>query len=264
MIEEKKKSIIDYLKRWGKVGVAFSGGVDSSLLSILAKEALGQEAHIFTIVTPYMGQAEIAAALRFAKLHQLNHQLVHIATPDAVKMNPKDRCYQCKTVLFSEVIKKAQTLGITYILDGSNADDSNDYRPGMQALKELEVKSPFLELGITKAEVRAISKNLNLETWDTPSNPCLLTRLPYDNKITEQAMRQVEEAEAYLHKAGFRTVRVRHQGDTARIEVSLEDRIRLLESPLCENLQEAFKAIGYTFVSVDLKGFKSGNMNQTL
>lgn len=262
MTKDKTQDIISYLENLGKVGIAFSGGVDSSLLAVLAQKALGDEAHIFTIVTPYMSQVEIASATEFAILHSLNHQLVDIATPETILYNPKDRCYRCKSVLFSQVIEKAKALGIKYILDGSNADDVSDYRPGMKALKELKVKSPFLELGVTKAEVRAISKKMNLETWDTPSNPCLLTRLPYDKAISVDAIGQVEKAEIYLKNIGFKIVRVRHQGDTARIEVPAEDQIKILKN--ADDINTAFKSIGFTFISMDIKGFKSGNMNQSI
>ncbi|MDA3854544.1 MAG: ATP-dependent sacrificial sulfur transferase LarE [Bacteroidales bacterium] len=262
MIQDKTQNIIHYLQDLGKVGIAFSGGVDSSLLAVLAQKALGDKAHIFTIITPYMAEGEINAAINFAKKYQLNHQLLNIATPETIVNNPKDRCYQCKSVLFGEVIEKAKELGIAYILDGSNADDVSDYRPGMQALKELKVKSPFLELGITKAEVRTISKDLGLDTWDTPSNPCLLTRLPYDKEISLEAMKQVEKGEEFLKQKGFFIVRVRHEGSTARIEVPTSSHTKLLA--LSSEINEFFTNLGFTFVALDLKGFASGNMNQTL
>lgn len=262
MNKNRSDEVINYLRNLDKVGIAFSGGVDSSLLAVLATQALGNDAHIFTIVTPYMSKAEIADAQKFAKRHNLNHQLVDIATPSTILNNPIDRCYRCKTVLFSQVLEKAKTMGIKYILDGSNADDVSDYRPGMKALKELRIKSPFLELGISKLEVRNMSKELALETWDTPSNPCLLTRLPYDKAISEKALQQVEKAEKILHSKGFRIVRVRHQDDTARIEVPKEDQAKMLEQ--AEIITALLKDLGFTFVSLDLKGFKSGNMNQSI
>ena len=262
MIQELIDKITKYLQDLGKVGIAFSGGVDSSLLAILAKNTLGDNAHIFTIVTPYMAQAEISAAKEFAKLYKLKHQLVDISTPKEIISNPKDRCYKCKSILFSHVIEKAKTLDIPYILDGSNADDCDDYRPGMQALKELEVKSPFLELGISKEQVRAISKELNLETWDTPSNPCLLTRLPYDKTISTEAIQQVEKAEEFLKHKGFFIVRVRHEGVTARIELPLSSHTKLLA--LADEVNKHFATLGFTFVALDLKSFASGNLNKTL
>lgn len=262
MIQDKIQTIIHYLEELDKVGIAFSGGVDSSLLAVLAQKALGEKAFIFTIVTPYMAQAEINSAIHFAKQYKLNHQRLEIATPDNILSNPKDRCYRCKTVLFSQVIKKAKDLGIPYILDGSNADDTGDYRPGMKALKELNVKSPLLELGITKADVRAISKELGLETWDTPSNPCLLTRLPYDKEVSTEAIQQVEKAEEFLKHKGFFIVRVRHEGTTARIEVPASSQSKLMA--IATEVNEYFTTLGFTFVALDLKGFTSGNMNQTL
>lgn len=262
MIQKKIQHIIQYLEKLDKVGIAYSGGVDSSLLAALAQKALGDNAHIFTIVTPYMAQDEIHSAIHFANQHHLNHHLVDIATPKSIVNNPKDRCYQCKSVLFGKVIEKAADLDINYILDGSNTDDTNDYRPGMQALKELDIKSPFLELGITKAEVRAISKHLSLETWNNPSTPCLLTRLPYDKEVCTEAIKQVEKGEKFLKQKGFFIVRVRHEGHTARIEVPTSSHTKLLS--LSSEINDYFTALGFNFVALDLKGFTSGNMNQTL
>lgn len=256
--------IIRHLQSLQKVAIAFSGGVDSSLLAYLAGKALKGNAHIYTIVTPYMAKAEIAAAKAFARKHELNHHIIEVDTPQNISNNPTDRCYLCKHVLFSTLQQEARKLEINIILDGSNADDLNDYRPGMKALKELEVRSPFLELNITKEEVREMSKELQLSTWNTPSNPCLLTRLPYNKCITENALRQVEKAEEFLHNKGFREIRVRHEGETARIEVPSNEQNKLISSPLREEILIAFTHIGFTFVAFDLKGFKSGNMNQTL
>lgn len=258
------QKVVDYLKSLKAVGIAFSGGVDSSLLAVLAGNTLGNNAHIFTIVTPYMSVAEIASASTFAQKHQLNHHIIKLGTPEAIKNNPKDRCYLCKTQLFSILLKEAKDLGVNYILDGSNADDTKDYRPGMRALNELKIKSPFLELGIGKKEIRDYSKKLNLNTWDTPSNPCLLTRLPYDKLICDKDLRQVEKAEDYLHSKGFKQVRVRHEGATARIELPSTDQTKLFISPLQEEIIATFKNIGFTFIALDLKSFQSGNMNQTI
>lgn len=264
MIDNKMKEVEALLRSFGKVAIAFSGGVDSSLLAYLATSALGQNAYVYTIVTPYMGKEEIDSAKAFALKYGMNHHAIEVATPSNILNNPSDRCYLCKTTLFTMLQKEALANGVNVVVDGSNADDLGDYRPGMKALKELSVRSPFLELGVTKTEVRAWSKALDLRTWDVPSNPCLLTRLPYDVLVTEKAIRQVEAAELFLRSKGFPILRVRHQGDTARIEVPVDDQVKLLEPSLSAEIINAFLEIGFTFVAIDMKGFKSGNMNQTI
>lgn len=255
---------IAYIKKCEQVLIAFSGGVDSTLLAILANQALGHKAHIVTIATPYMGTSEIHKAQLLAQKHKLNHQIVRLDTPQGMANNPSDRCYICKSALFQHLGEIAKKQNINHILEGSNADDVSDYRPGMRALYELNIKSPFLELGITKRQIRDLSQQLHLETWNTPSTPCLLTRLPYDKPISIEAIKQVEQAERFLSDLGFAASRVRHEDKTARVEVSAADQIKLFDAHTSQRIRTYFTEIGFTFVSVDLKPFVSGSMNVTI
>lgn len=253
-----------YLRGVDSLGIAFSGGTDSALLAFMAQELLGDKAYSFTIQTPYMAQAELSAALSFARKHSLNHELIQLDMPTRILHNPPERCYLCKQVLFQSLLDRCKQYGLSTLADGSNADDLNDYRPGMRALQELKIHSPFLHLGITKQEIRSLSKHFQLDTWNTPSTPCLLTRLPYNDTVTAEKLWQIEQAESFLHHKGFTEVRVRHEKHTARIELPKHMAPQLLSTPINEEVLAFFTAIGFTFVSLDLKGFQSGNMNKQI
>lgn len=263
-MEDLLKILNDYLIKHKKVAVAFSGGVDSALLATLANKTLGHNAYIYTIVTPYISTSETRDAINFAKEHNFNHSLIHIETPSSIKHNPKDRCYSCKQILFTELNNRAKEQNISAIVEGSNADDRKDYRPGMKALQELKIASPFLELGITKKQIRELSHYLKLTTHDTPSNPCLLTRLPYDCEVTGEVIEQVDKAELFLKEQGFTEVRVRHEGLTARIELPASQQTQLLTPSIASSTSAYFQELGFTFTALDLKAFSSGNMNQTI
>lgn len=258
------RQIENYIRRNKKVLVAFSGGVDSALLAVLANSVLKNNAFIYTIVTPYMSEEETNRAITFAQKHQMNHKLLHLDTPKEIMQNPTDRCYLCKQHLFHLLKKEANRINADMICDGSNADDTKDYRPGMKALKELKIASPFLELGITKRQIRDLSTFLKLETRNTPSNPCLLTRLPYNQTVTKKAIEQVEQAELFLKEKGFKEVRVRHEGRTARIELVSTDQLKVLAPAMAKETTNKFKQIGFTFIALDLKPFSSGSMNEAI
>jgi len=175
-----------------------------------------------------------------------------------------NRCYFCKKVEFGAVIEKAKSLGIRHVLDGSNADDLMDYRPGMNAIKELQVLSPLLEVGLTKAEIRDFSKDLNLPTWDKPAYACLFSRIPYGQEIRLEYLEKVEKGEKFFIDKGFRTIRVRCHGELARIEVAVADRIKLLEEPLASEITQTLKSLGFKYVTLDIQGYRRGSFNENI
>jgi uncharacterized protein len=253
------RRLLDRLRRFESVGVGFSGGADSSLLLAAAKEALGDRVLALTAVTPYMVRQEIADALALAAEFGVRHQLVELPMPDGMGDNPPDRCYLCKHALYTRLIAVAEEHGFTTMLDGSNLDDLRDYRPGLRALGELGVISPFLECGIDKADVRRLARALGLPTWRKPTNTCLLTRMPFGRRVTMEALQRIEEAERLLLDRGYDWVRVRCHGDLARIEVARELRSRLLDE--ADLVIEGLEALGFRYVTLDLRGYQLGSMN---
>lgn len=266
MIENiKYKSLINYLKELGSVVVAFSGGVDSTFVSKAAKEALGDKALALTVVAPYIPKWEIEEAKIAAKEIGIRHELLNVPVIiDEIKFNPSDRCYLCKTAVFTKIKERAAKEGFKYVIDGTNADDTKDYRPGLRALKELHIKSPLLENGIVKAEVRAFSKELGLKTWDKPSYACLLSRIPYDEEIKTEELDRIEKAEKYLIDLGFRAVRVRSHKDLARIEVPKEHIVKLFNDNLFGTVAKQLKEFGFKYVTLDLEGYRTGSLNEVL
>ncbi|MDP4143485.1 MAG: ATP-dependent sacrificial sulfur transferase LarE [Bacillota bacterium] len=258
---EKYINLINYLKDLKSAAVAFSGGVDSTFVLKAAKEALGEKLIAITVVSPYIPKWEIAEAAELVKELGIKHKFIEVPIIDEIRFNPEDRCYLCKTGVFTLIKEEAAKSGMKYVVDGTNADDTKDYRPGLRALKELEVKSPLLDNNITKAEVREFSKELGLPTWDKPPYACLLSRLPYGTEITEEELRKIEEAEKYLMSIGFRAVRVRSHGNIARIEVDKKDRKRLFDEELLDSISKQIKAIGYKHVTLELEGYKMGSLN---
>lgn len=240
--------------------VAYSGGVDSTFLAAVAQRALGAAALAVTLVTESDARAEMDFAVQTAKALGLRHRIERapwLAIP-GVADNPIDRCYRCKRHLFGLLQELAAAEGAV-VLEGSNLDDVTDYRPGLRAVHELQVASPLLDLGFRKAEIRDLSRELGLPSADRPSQACLASRFPYGATITEQALRQVDEAEAALRELGLEIVRVRHHGDTARVEVAPT------ELPTAFGLRDSvttrLRALGYTHVALDLEGYRTGSMN---
>lgn len=241
--------------------VAFSGGVDSTFLLHRASEIGGLKYSAVTIRTPYIPEREIEEAVEFCRERGINHTVIDLPFPEEIRENPVDRCYKCKKQLFGHLKEFAEKDKFRFIADGTNADDKGDYRPGLQALKEMGIKSPLMEAGFTKQEIRDFSNLKGLPTWDKPAYACLLTRIPYDTIVTDADLRKIEEAEQYLFEKGFYGARVRVHGDTARIECMPGYLKKIVNDPDREQLIGQLKKIGFRFISLDLEGYRTGSLN---
>lgn len=265
-LHEKYEHLRRSLADMGTVLIAFSGGVDSTFLLRVARDVLGDRAWAVTAASPIHPAAELRESSRLAKsigVFPIVIQSNELIIPGFAD-NPPERCYHCKRELFRLCLEKAAELGVEWVADGSNTDDLNDYRPGRRALRELGIRSLLLEAGLSKEDVRRLSRELGLPTWDKQPYACLASRLPYGTEITAARLRMIEACEEFLQQKGFRTYRVRFHTETARIEVGAEEMPRLLEPELRRALVAFFKATGFTYVSLDLEGYRSGSMNETL
>lgn len=260
-MESRYEKLIKYLKPLGKVAIAFSGGVDSTFLLRACKEALKDSVIAITVKAPYIPLREIKEVEEIVKDTSIEHYFLEMPLIEEIKFNPKDRCYICKKEIFQHIKIFAENKGAEYVLDGTNFDDTREYRPGLKALEELEIKSPLKELGFTKEEVRKYSKDLKLNTWDKPSYACLLSRIPYGEEISFKELDRVEKSENYLHEIGFIGARVRSYGYTARIEIYKSQMIKLFEDDLLEKIVLKLKSLGYSYVTLDLEGYRSGSMD---
>lgn len=263
-VQQTYEKLVNYLRTAGPTVLAFSGGVDSTLLMKAAYDAYGQKATAITVLTPYIPRWEYKEAVDLAKSIGIEHKILHADIPENIMNNPSNRCYLCKRTLFTKITEMAHELGFTQVMDGSNFDDTKDYRPGMKALGELKVISPLLELKITKDQVREMSRAHNLPTWVKPAYACLLTRIPYDTPLVEKDFRMIEDAEVIMMNLGFRAVRVRKHEDLARVEVAVTDMARLLDQKLLLEIDQRIKALGFTYVTLDMKGYEVGSFNKTL
>jgi uncharacterized protein len=246
--------------------VAFSGGVDSTLVLKVAHDALGESVLALTTTSPTMPDEDRDSATAMARLIGARHMLVEsneLEIP-GYAANPLNRCYLCKHNLFTVCEAKAAQLGIEEIVDGLNLDDLHDYRPGMQAASEKRVRHPLVEAEMTKADVRALSRSMGLPTWDRPASPCLSSRFPYGMEITPEGLAKVAAGEKLLHSMGFAVARVRYHGEVARLELEQSQIARIFEQPIRETIDREFKKIGFRFVAIDLKGFRSGSLNEGL
>lgn len=259
-------AVLEELKALGSALVAFSGGVDSALVVKLAQLALGDKAVAMTAVGPAVPEEEAEAARDFTRALGVQHLFIesHELADERYAQNPTDRCYYCKSELYSIGDREAEALGLAAVLDGFNADDLKDHRPGHRAAKEHKVFSPLARAGLTKDEVRAWSKRLGLSTWDKPQLACLASRLPYGTKVTAQRLNQVGRAETALKGLGLKVFRVRYHGEVARLEVAADELPRLSEPPFRKAVDAAVKAAGFTFVAVDLEPFRTGRLNDAL
>jgi len=268
-VEASLQACIDYLTPLGRVLVAFSGGVDSTLLINLAKKALPNGAFALSLKNPLIHDFEIEDAIKEAERIDIPHFILEFSPLALEKMrtNPPDRCYHCKLEIFGIILKKAKKLGIEHVMDGTNADDVGDYRPGMRALSELGIKSPFLELGIGKDEVREISGMLGISGSERSPLACLATRFPYNETITLEKIDHIKKAELVLKGHGFKTFRVRYLGEAlnmVKIEVGVSELSRLLSPDLREGLNSDIKRLGFSSVTLDLGGYRPGSMNEEL
>ncbi|MDD5563345.1 MAG: ATP-dependent sacrificial sulfur transferase LarE [Thermoanaerobaculaceae bacterium] len=258
--------LVAHLEPLGSALVAYSGGADSALVAWAAHAALGGRALAVTARSESLapGEADAAAALA-ARIGIAHEEIAYseLAVP-GYAANPPDRCYLCKGELFRRLAALARDRGLAAVLDGSNADDGTDYRPGRRAVAELAVRSPLAELGIGKAAVREALRALDLPVWDKPSSPCLSSRVPYGEPITRAKLEQIGRAEAALAALGFREVRVRHHGSTARIELPKREMARVFADGLADEVVRAVRAAGFAFVALDLEGLRSGSLNRLL
>lgn len=262
---KKYTDLITFLKKLGKVAIAFSGGVDSTFLLATAKKALRNNVVAVTVDSPALPRYELEDAIKITKLLKVRHFIIKEENvEDLVKQNPVNRCYFCKKAEFGSVKTKAAELNIENVLDGSNADDLHDFRPGMKASQETGVLSPLLKIGITKNEIRSFSKSLGLPTWDKSAYACLYSRIPYGQEIKKEDLEKIEKSEKFLIDNGFKNVRVRCHGNLARIEVIPSDSMKLFDEPLRSEIALNLKSFGFNFITVDLLGYRTGSFNEQI
>ncbi|HUT69532.1 MAG TPA: ATP-dependent sacrificial sulfur transferase LarE [Desulfatiglandales bacterium] len=262
----KSQNLEDILLDMESVLIAFSGGVDSTLLLRVAKDVLGNKVLAVTASSTVYPSEEIEQAKALAHNLKARHEIIEtreLTNPKFVS-NPKDRCYWCKKELFAELTSIAKENNLKYVVDGSNFDDLDDFRPGMEAARELGVRSPLQEAMLTKPDIRSMSKRMGLPTWSKPSFACLASRLPYGTRITRENLITIDKAERFLKDLGFTHVRVRHHDTIARIEVPKKDIPRLLSDKPSSKIVSYFKTLGYSYVTVDLEGYRTGSMNEVL
>jgi uncharacterized protein len=269
ILNRKQDALHEALAAWPSIVIAYSGGVDSAYLGFAATHVLGRRALCITADSASYPERHRALAVRIAEDFGFHHEIIHtgeMARPE-YRANPANRCYYCKHELYTHLTAIARDRGIAAIADGSNADDRGDYRPGRQAAREFGVVSPLDAVNLTKSEIRELSRRAGLPTWDEPASACLSSRIPYFSEVTDEKLRMIEQGEAVLRDLGFRVCRVRHHGDDApiaRVEIGRDEMPRAIEPEIADAIDRALRAIGYQHVTLDLRGYRLGSLNDAL
>ncbi len=265
-LADKSRRLQDILSGYQSVLIAFSGGVDSAYLAIAAAETLGRRALAVTADSPSYPDAHRRLALSIASNFRFAHEVIHTSELERpeYRANPANRCYYCKDELYGRLSALAARRGFAVVVDGNNADDRGDYRPGRQAAREHGVKSPLDEADLTKDDVRALARAAGLESWNEPASACLSSRVPYGTEVSNEILRQIENAETAVRELGFRVFRVRHHDSVARLEIARSEMARALDPDINARLVAALKGLGYQYVSLDLQGYRLGSLNEAL
>jgi len=262
----KEQALCDTLASLESVIVAYSGGVDSSYLAYIASRTLGDRAVAVTADSPSYPERHRNLAIQIARDFGLRHEIIHtseLENPE-YRANPANRCYYCKHELYTHLTAIARARGFAAVVDGSNADDRGDYRPGRQAAREFGVLSPLDDAGLTKDEIRELAREAGMSTWDEPASACLSSRIPYHTEVTEEKLRTIDAAERVLRDLGFRVCRVRHHDTIARLELGREEIARALEPEVAATIDRELRALGYAHVTIDLRGYRLGSLNDAL